>query len=704
MMRQSFLCKTFGLRSSRAFQSALLILSFIQCGATLALGQNSALDDARKDRSGDIYVSANGSDAGSGTQQQPFATLERARDAVRDLQKTKPITVVVRDGAYRLEKTFQLSDKDSGTEAGRIVWRAEHPGKAILSGGVTLDSWSKVKDEAILARIPESARGKVMQADLKAAGVTDFGSPKGGAVELFFNGKPMTVSRYPNEGFVKIVGLTGGNPIDVRGTKGDKHGDFQYEDERINRWTSEKDGWVHGYWFWDWAEERHPIESINPESKTLKVKPPFHSYGYRVNQWFYGYNLLCELDQPGEYYIDREAGVLYFYPPESIQSGTAVVSTVGNMIESRKAAYVTIQGFVLEYARGNGMSAQEAKQVLIAGCTLRNLAGGGIQVSGSDNTIFGCHLYGLGKSGLSANGGDRKTLTPGNNLISNNEVHDYARIQRVYAPGVSINGVGNKASHNKIYNAPHMGMGFGGNENVIEYNEIFNVCYESNDAGAIYTGRNWTMRGNVLQYNYLHDIRGFQERGCVGMYLDDQFSSARMFGNVFRNVSRATMIGGGRDNEIVNNIYINCSPCVHLDARGLGWQKAHTDSWVKELQEKGTNCGINITVPPYSDRYPELGTILENPGTPAGNCVARNLYIGGNWNGTKSGQWQGGSIWGKAAEFNTIEDNFEAQEADLEDLTNGNFTVKAGVPALKAGFQQIPWQKIGLFDDSLRAR
>ena len=698
------------------FSVLLLALSSVLFTfADLTQAQNAALDDARQTRAADFYVSPAGSDDWSGKLADPnadrtdgpFATLEKARDAVRNADKAKPVTVELRDGVYSLDKTIQLTEKDSGTAQARVVWRAEHTGKAILSGGVTINRWSPVTNESVLARLPDAARGKVVEADLKAAGFTDFGSPRGGAVELYFKGNPMTVSRYPNEGFVKIVGLTGGHPKDIRGTKGDMYGDFQYDDERINAWTAEKDAWVHGYWFWDWAEQRHPVASIDPATKTLKVQPPYHSYGYRVNQWFYGFNLLCELDQPGEYYIDRETGILYFYPPEDIkgnENSGAVVSKIGTIIESKGAKFVTIQGLVLEYGCGSGMSFSGAEQVLAVGCTLRNLAGSGMSMSGTDCTIFGCHLYGLGKSGLSAYGGDRKTLTAGNNLIANNEVHDYARIQRVYSSGVSISGVGNTAAHNKIYNAPHMAMGFSGNENVIEYNEIYNVCYESNDAGAIYTGRNWTMRGNVLRYNYLHDIRGFQNRGCVGMYLDDQFSSARMFGNVFRNVSRATMIGGGRDCEIVNNLFIDCSPCVHLDARGLGWQKDFTENWVKELSEKGTNCGINITVPPYSERYPKLARILDNPGTPVGNVVARNVYIGGNWNGTKTGQWQGGSIWGKAAEFNTIEDNFEEQLTSIADPEKGDFTLRSDSPALKAGFEQIPWQKIGTYVDALKAQ
>ncbi len=671
------------------------LLTFLLCAAANFMVQAE---------NADFYVATNGNDAWSGTLDAPnaqktdgpFATLTKARDAVREAKKTseKAFVVVVRGGIYELDAPLTLEKQDGGSENACVTWKAAEGEEVRLSAGKRLTEWKIVTDPAILKRLPEAVRGKVAMVDLKAAGLENYGSPKGGGMELFFDGEPMCVSRYPNDGFLKIVSVDVNEPKDVRGTKGDQVGNFQFDDEHLLTWDDEKDVWVHGYWFWDWAEERHPVAEIVKETKTLKVQPPYHSYGYRKGQWFYAFNLLCEIDVPGEYYIDRENGILYFYPPKEIQKKSMTV-TVLDSAAKITADFVRFEGFTCEFSRGNGISCNGNHDVL-KGLTVRNTSGGGISMNGMNQLLDGCDLYNLGKNGISMNGGDRKTLTPSNNVVTNCIVHDYGRIQRVYAPGISINGVGNTASHNRIYNAPHMGMGFSGNENVIEYNEIYNVCFESNDAGAIYTGRNWTMRGNVLRYNYLHDIQGFENRGCVGIYLDDQFSSAEMFGNIFVNVTRATMIGGGRDSKIVNNIFINCNPCVHLDARGLGWQKDFTENWVKELREKGTNCGINITEPPYSTKYPELTTILtNNPGTPCGNVISTNICVGGNFGANTAGQWKGTSIWQKAPEFNTIENNFLDEDPLMEDWEHGNFTLKPESPALKGGFQQIPWEEIG---------
>ncbi|MDO4574394.1 MAG: right-handed parallel beta-helix repeat-containing protein [Planctomycetia bacterium] len=641
------------------------------------------------------FLALGGDDANAGTEVAPFATFDRAKRAVREaVADGKPATVILAGGTYVLAEPLRFEKADSGRENAPVTWKAATGETVLLVGGTFLPKWEKVTDPAIRERLPEASRDKVVQIDLKAAGITDLGNPGSGGMELFYNGQPMNVSRYPNEGFMKITAITDKEPKDIRGTKGSSYPEFQCDDERVTRWGDEKEVWVHGYWFWDWADQRQKVESISAEKWLVLAGK--HSYGYRVNQWFYAFNLLSEIDVPGEYMIDRENGILYFYPPKERSEGVLVFATLPVLLSCENIEYFTLEGLTLEYGRGNGVTYRNCKNLTVNRCVARNLAGCGMTGSGVNLTLSDCELYQLGKAGISVGGGDRKTLTPAGNLVTNNEIHDYGILQRCYAPGVTIHGVGNTASHNKIYNAPHMGMGFSGNDNIIEYNEIYNVCFESNDAGAIYTGRNWTMRGNILRYNYLHDIRGFRDRGCVGIYLDDQFSSAEMYGNIFKNVTRATMIGGGRDSKIVNNIFIDCAPCVHLDARGLGWQKDMTARWVEELREKGTNCGINIMTPPYSEKYPELTTILEkHPGTPCGNVVARNICVRGQWNGTKSGQWTGGSIWKQAAEWNTIENNLVDEDPLFVDEANGNYTLRPESPALKLGFEPIPWEKIG---------
>ena len=188
------------------------------------------------------------------------------------------------------------------------------------------------------------------------------GQAGGGGLELFFNDRPMTLARWPNEGFVKITGLVGGRPVNVRGTKGDRIGKFMYAGERPKRWADEKDVWVHGYWFWDWSDQRHKVESIDTAKRIIAVKPPYHGYGYRVGQWFYAFNILAELDRPGEWYLDREAGTLYFWPPSDLAKGRAVVSVAGELVTMRGTSHVTLRGLTFEAARGTAVAMAGARQ------------------------------------------------------------------------------------------------------------------------------------------------------------------------------------------------------------------------------------------------------------------------------------------------------------------------------------------------------
>ena len=235
-----------------------------------------------------IYVSTTGEDSWTGAlpdpnadrSDGPLATLEAARDALRGPANADGATVVVRGGIYERSETFHLTGEDSGSDGAPVVYRAADGETPRFVGGRRPRDFAAVTDAAILNRLTPEARGHVVQADLNALGVTDFGDPGGGGLELFFNGEPMTPARWPNEGFVRVTDLVGGDPVDVRGTKGDKIGKFMYDGDRPSRWTEESDPWVHGYWFWDWSDQRQRVESIDLENNVIAVEPPYHNYGY----------------------------------------------------------------------------------------------------------------------------------------------------------------------------------------------------------------------------------------------------------------------------------------------------------------------------------------------------------------------------------------------------------------------------------------
>jgi hypothetical protein len=667
----------------------------------------------------DFYVAIGGNDAWTGKLAEPgadgtdgpFATLERARDAIRTLKKAGPlpgngVTVEVGGGTYERPQTFQLAAEDSGAKEAPVVYRARKGEEVRLVGGKVVTGFQAVTDPKVLKRLDPAARGKVLQADLKRVGITDFGevAASGKRLELFYNHQPMTVARWPNEGFARIVDVAEYDGHQIHGRKGSRIGKFIYEGDRPERWVAEKDLWLHGYWFWDWSEQRQRVESIDTDKRIITLAPPAHGYGYRKGQWFYALNALSELDQAREWYLDRQTGILYFWPPTPVEEGTAMVSVLPSLVTVQDAAHVSLRGFILEAGRGTAVTVLGGTGVRLAACTIRNCGGWAVTVSGgTDHGVVGCDIYQTGAGGISLSGGDRKTLSPAAHVADNNHIHHYARWERVYRPGITLQGVGNRASHNLIHNAPHMGMGFGGNDHVIEFNEIHSVCYESNDAGAIYTGRNWTMRGTIVRNNYMHHVSGFEGRGCVGVYLDDMFCGTEISGNLFYRVTRAAFIGGGRDCIVKNNLFVDCNPSLHIDARALGWAHYHADMWIKEGREKGTLSGIPFNQPPYSQRYPELVNILEDePAAPKGNRVFRNVSFGGKWDGVQAG----------ARKYQTIEGNLVDQDphfatpdriGEAKQPRPVDFALKADSPAWDIGFEPLPLERMGLYQDDARA-
>ncbi len=534
-----------------------------------------------------------------------------------------------------------------------------------------------------------------MQADLKAQGITDYGLVASGGLELFFQDQPAQLARWPQQGFVKVRDITSEAPTISHGRKGSLIGKFYYEGDRPQRWVGEKDLWLHGYWFWDWSDAYQHVEAIDLQQKLIQLAKPYHNYGYLPGARYYVLNALAELDEPGEWQLDRQTGILYFWPPKPIESGHPVVSVLGSLVIAQDVSHVSFQGLILETVRGTAMKLTGGTGTRIVGCTIRNTGDMGVEIKGGrNNAVVGCDIYHTAAGGVVLSGGDLPTLTPGENLAENNHIHHYGRWKRTYTPAVAISGVGNLIRHNLFHDAPHNAVQLSGNEHVIEFNEFHHVCLETDDVGAFYMGRDWTQRGNVVRYNYFHHL-GKQGSGVgvMAVYLDDWASGTTVFGNVCYQAGRAVLIGGGRDNTVENNVFVDCAPSVHVDSRGRGWAKSYFDgsdnTLVARLQ------AVDYRHPPWSTRYPQLLTLYEDePALAKGNTIARNISVGGRWVDLADG------LTDEVVKF---QDNLVDTDPLFVDREKSDFRLQDNSPAFQLGFKSIPIDKIGLYQSDQRA-
>lgn len=545
------------------------------------------------------------------------------------------VYIKIEKGRYETEKTL-LIERDNITIEGEV--------------GTEIAASRRIYFDC------EKSKGRIVEIDLKKHGITDIGTfgegpfedfwlvhdiPKphmteyGPGAELFYDNKIMPISRYPEDGFMRITKSLGKEATYFKGKpNGSKEGIFIADDDAVKNWDP-KSVFLIGYWYHDWATQRQSIKSIDRESGIIELNEPYHYSGYRdgecytsnLGAQFYAINVRDAVNKPGAWCIDRTNSVLYIYPYEG--QNYIDISCAEDAIYSKNHKNIKISGVNISQCRKSGVYLEACENVSIKNVSVKNVGAWGILGENCTKTCFeDCEVFLTGGGGIGVNGGKRDILEASENIIRRCTVHDIARWHKTYMAAIDIAGVGCTVSGNYIYNVPHFGIVYAGNNHIIEKNEINNACYESNDAGAIYSGRNWTFRGNIIRYNYIHDLMGHENKGCVGLYFDDAVSSAEVYGNMFANIPYiGLLLGGGRDFDIHDNSFFNCNMSIMYDMRAATW-KNMCENGGGRLAERLAEIDYRSDI--WKKAYPELYTIEENDKLmPLGNKIKNNTVIGG---------------------------------------------------------------------------
>jgi hypothetical protein len=381
-----------------------------------------------------FWVATDGRDVNPGTRAHPFATLERARDAVRQLKAVGKypnggVTVWLREGVYLRERSFDLDARDSGKPGAPVVYAAM-PGETVrLVGGkmIPAPAFKPVTDPAFLDRVvSRRARRHLIQADLKALGITDYGELHPlhaldfgssshylpAPMELSIDGKAMTLARWPNlnekSPFLGVVEAASqlvvkdekGNPKEYSsislkdvpikpwgfGDQGDVPALFpQQALSHAVQWGPLDDAYIAGGLIRAYAFTSRKIASVDSKKGTLTFDTPIRGLWATyedVAGLFYIFNLPDELDVPGEYYLDRKTGVLTLYPPEGWSSKSEVVVSMLNdvLVAMENSSHVRLRGLTLEATRTSGVYIERGEDNVLENCVIRNTGVVGVQI------------------------------------------------------------------------------------------------------------------------------------------------------------------------------------------------------------------------------------------------------------------------------------------------------------------------------------
>ena len=595
-----------------------------------------------------FWVAVDGNDANTGTQSEPFATFARAIAAVKAFRAnggTESVGVYFAPGRYVMTEPIVIESLQGTPKQPILLRRA--PGaesNPVFTGGKQVTGWEKLADSEFWRTADEHFKQRIRPGaveKIQVAPYDDFETALydpgvyAARQELFAANRPQTLARWPNDDFALAGKALGKTPITSWASRGTKEGIFEAAEDQPLGWNNEPGALLFGYWFWDWSESFERLERVDEQAGTIQTKEPYHGYGFKDNLRYYGFNLLCELDSAGEYYIDRELKKIFWIPTEGVDPAT--VETVLTTFEKPWMVNVTncenliFAGLTFSEGFGGGIKIENSRRVLLADSVFARFGRDALEIKGgSECGVYHCLLETLGCGGINISGGNRKTLTDAKHFVSETTVREFSRIKRTYAPAVHADGCGMKFDHCDFSGSSSSAMRLEGNEFLVEYSRFTDLVDESDDQGGIDVYYNPTYRGNVIRYNRWENIVGGTHCGAAAIRLDDMISGYTIFGNIFVHCGSAlfgaVQIHGGKDNLVQNNVLIDCAAIVSFSSWGNRYTDAFTNPESPDYGAMQKKCyeQVDIRSELWRQRYPEIEKIAENADA---NRVCDNLAV-----------------------------------------------------------------------------
>jgi hypothetical protein len=682
------------------------------------------------------YVATNGSDSNPGTLARPFATLDKARDTLRTLAPLADgATVFLRGGTYYRTTTFTLTSADSGVSSNApIIYRSYTNESAVIVGGLPITNFV-------------AHSGSILKANVSTQSLSgiDFD-------QLLFDGARQPLARTPNYSSADPIGggwaYADGTLVSQASSQGwDSTTIFTNKVTDLTRfgsWANPTRARVFIFPRYNWNNNICPVSTINTNTRRITLASAA-SYAIRPGDRYYVERVFEELDQAGEWYLNTNTAMVYFWPPDSMSGKAVYVPVVDYILLFNSAvANVTFRNLQFECCTSHAIYIYASTNCVIAASTIKNVGGFdgcGVRVlNGAYNGIVGCDISYAGSYGIRMGDENQYSLAPGSNYADNNYIKGCGVYDKTSA-GIFMEGVGTRATHNLIVNLPRHGIKFSGVKMLIEDNDVGNVNLETDDSGVVDSsgGRQWIYsRGTRISHNYFHDSYGYGAYNGVrlasfdssyGIYLDDNSGGVDSYSNIVVNCSSGgIMLHNARDCSTTNNVFVNSGTAIAApQIRFHGWSTTQGD-WAANLSTMITGYESYMQGNPAwaSMRsvwlHPTNATLPDNTymsnNVFAGNIVkyvgTNYLYMSRNINRTFN-DINNNVVWNVSGSLtNYIEPTssswaqWQATGSDADSvvgdpLLNADYSLQPSSPALALGIHSISTNGIGVYEDDLRA-
>lgn len=553
-----------------------------------------------------LHVAVDGKNTGDGSIANPFGSIEEVLGHIRKNSTAygeKQINVLMHGGEYKLDSSVVFSENDSGSKDKPLIITAYGEEKPIIKGAAELNArdFKNITDPDILRKLPSEARCRVLMYNLSNAGLK-YSLTNDNIPYLYVNDIMKTTARYPNDSH-------------LRAEKANGEKSFIFDDFDITRWEAAKDlrfiGSSGATYFW------YNMPAAVKNSKITVNKT------VRKNTDFYVENLIEELDVPGEYFVDRETNILYYYPDVDISNARIeIASFFDTAIKMTNTENVIFDGLTFDKTGGSVFDISGAENVIIKNCGFNYSQGRGvIKLKGNNSQITDNSFYGCAKNVITFHGGALKSLTRGNIKIKNNRISmcGFDEKMSIISSGASSTSTpsdfGNSIENNIIQDCmTFMGISCGANDYKIKYNEIVNQGYLIGDGGAIYMGRSNTKYGMEVAYNYIHDGHLVDPNyAYCGLYSDDGYGGSYFHHNVVANMYQGMIVNYGMNCKFNNNLFVNNSRkfggqsmMTHVGSNGPE-ESGHQDMMYNEVKSLLQRTTYGKVV---AEHYPEMEASL----------------------------------------------------------------------------------------------